>query len=103
MSSLSAELTIVSGFACLSAPRASPGQPPHDRFAPKPHHDKTRDGDQNAERETLGHLDTSPQGAVQRRFRALADFFFTRSGSFLPPVSRFHSSKVLFEIFPCTR
>ena len=26
----------------------------------------------------------------------------TRSGSFLPPVSRFHSSKVSFEIFPST-
>jgi hypothetical protein len=33
------------------------------------------------------------------------DFAFarTRSGSFLPPVSRFHSSKVSFEIFPSTR
>jgi hypothetical protein len=33
------------------------------------------------------------------------DFGFTRtrSGSFLPPVSRFHSSKVSFEIFPSTR
>ena len=29
-------------------------------------------------------------------------FFFTRSGSFLPPVSRFHSSKVSFEISPFT-
>ena len=28
---------------------------------------------------------------------------FTRSGSFAPPVSRFHSSKVSFEIFPCTK
>src|SRR5687768_11899403 len=41
------------------------------------------------------------------RFRAvvlrfLGCFFFTRSGSFLPPVSRFHSSKVLFEISPLT-
>ena len=27
----------------------------------------------------------------------------TRSGSFLPPVSRFHSPNVSFEIFPCTR
>src|SRR4029453_7270120 len=33
------------------------------------------------------------------------DFAFarTRSWSFLPPVSRFHSSKVSFEIFPSTR
>ena len=28
---------------------------------------------------------------------------FTCSGSFCPPVSRFHSSNVLFEIFPSTR
>src|SRR4029450_14079338 len=28
---------------------------------------------------------------------------FARSGSFRPPVSRFHSSNVSGEIFPCTR
>ena len=31
------------------------------------------------------------------------DFDPTRSGSFLLPVSRFHSSNVSFEIFPSTR
>ena len=30
------------------------------------------------------------------------DFVRTRSGSFVPPVSRFHSSNVSFEIFPST-
>jgi hypothetical protein len=29
-------------------------------------------------------------------------FGWTRSGSFAPPVSRFHSSKVWFEILPST-
>jgi hypothetical protein len=44
------------------------------------------------------------------RFEALALFLvpdaavrFTRSGSFFPPVSRFHSSNVSLEIFPSTR
>lgn len=32
-----------------------------------------------------------------------SDRRLTRSGSFLPPVSRFHSSNVLFEILPSTR
>ena len=43
----------------------------------------------------------------QRRFRLRAvlglALRFTRSGSFLRPVSRFHSSNVCGEIFPCTR
>ena len=36
-------------------------------------------------------------------FLAAFAFRFTRSGSFAPPVSRFHSSNVLFEIFPLIR
>jgi hypothetical protein len=42
---------------------------------------------------------------TRRRDFALLDRFLvgpTRSGSFLPPVSRFHSSKVCSEIFPAT-
>ena len=40
---------------------------------------------------------------LYRRLRDLTGFFLTRSGNCLPPVSRFHSSKVLLEIFPWTR
>jgi len=45
---------------------------------------------------------------VEGRFFAVDRFFaarrpgFTRSGSFFPPVSRFHSSKVCGEILPST-
>src|SRR4029079_9239832 len=39
---------------------------------------------------------------VRFRFFVVFAFFFTRSGSFLPPVSRFHSSNVWAEILPCT-
>ena len=39
---------------------------------------------------------------VARVFFALFDRDPTRSGSFFPPVSRFHSSKVSLEIFPST-
>jgi hypothetical protein len=39
---------------------------------------------------------------AHRRLRAALVFFFTRSGSFRPPVSRFHSSNVWLEIFPWT-
>ena len=42
---------------------------------------------------------------VRRRLRRRGeafDRFVTRSGSFLPPVSRFHSSKVCAEILPST-
>ena len=39
--------------------------------------------------------------ALLARFAPLAPV--TRSGNFRPPVSRFHSSNVSGEIFPCTR
>src|SRR5215208_368968 len=40
---------------------------------------------------------------VFRFFAGAAALRFARSGSFLPPVSRFHSSNVSFEILPSTR
>jgi hypothetical protein len=42
-------------------------QPPDDWATPEPHHDKTRDGDQNAERKTPSHRDTSLQGLARQQ------------------------------------
>jgi len=50
---------------------------------------------------------TRPQSPIGQRFFAdfrfrITVFFFARSGSRLPPVSRLHSSYVSGEIFPST-